>query len=122
MESRLFLIKNIKNEEKTKKMILEKTRTLVSSDATLQGNMIVVKKTTTWTDSEGTISFSKKDKDLEITMIAKHGATGVAIGTACVLLIFTLLLALIPWYFYDQDKKNFNDTMAQVLNYAVDQG
>lgn len=122
MESRIFLIKNVKDVEKTKAVVLEKARTLVSADASLSGEMINVSKSSDWADSKASISFNKVGKDLEITVSTTHSATSLALGAGCLLLFFGLLLVVIPWVLYEQDKKRFSENLANVLNYAVQQG
>ncbi len=122
MESRIFVIKNAKDVKKTKESIMEKAKSLVSADVTMQEEMMIIKKKSSWTESEGTITFNKKGKDLEMTMITKHSATGLAVGAGCILMLFGLILVVVPWYLYDQEKKSFDNGLVNVLNYAVQQG
>lgn len=122
MESKIFIIKNVKNFENTKSDALEKIKSMVSPDANMVGDVINVKKETTWTDSNATITFTKKGKDAEIVLVTKHSATGLAMGGGCLLFLLTLIGVLIPWYLYEQDKKRFNEGLLNVLNYAVQQG
>jgi hypothetical protein len=122
MESRIFLIKNVKDVEKTKALVLEKVKTLVSAEASLGGEMLTVTKTTDWAESRGTVTFAKVGKDLEMTLSTASSATSMAIGAGCVLLFFGVLLIVVPWVLYDQDKKRFSENLTNVLNYAVSQG
>jgi len=122
MESRIFAVKNVKDVQKTKRTVLEKIRVMVSPDATLDENMINVQKETSWTKSNATITFTKKEKDLEIMLATTHSATGTAVGAGCILALFGLILIVVPWYLYDQDKRGFDERLQNVLNYAVQQG
>jgi hypothetical protein len=40
----------------------------------------------------------------------------------CVLVLLTLLLVVVPWYLYEQDKKRFSESIVNVLNYAASAG
>jgi hypothetical protein len=122
MESRIFLIKNVKDIDKTKALVLEKVRTLVSADASLSSDTITVSKVSDWAESKGTIMFAKVGKDLEMTLSTTHSATSLAMGAGCLLLFFGLLLIVVPWVLYDQEKKRFSENLANILNYAIQQG
>jgi hypothetical protein len=117
MESRIYLLNNISDTENTKKAILNKIKTLVSPDAVLEDNLINITKKTTWTKSQGSLIFTQKGKDLEVVATSSHTATETAIGAGCILLFFTLLLIVVPWLLYDQDKKEFDKGIENVLNY-----
>jgi hypothetical protein len=121
MENQIFLIKNVKDKSKFKKSFFEKVRTVVSPEASLDENMINVSRKTTWARSKATITFADKGQDVEVMIATSHSATGTAIGVGCILCLFTLILVIVPWLLYDQDKKEFDKGLINVVNYFVSQ-
>lgn len=121
METKIFAVKKPKDVKAFKEKVLEKVKLMVSADATLSENLINVKKDTQWTKSKATITFSEKEGKLEILLATSHSATEAAIGAGCVLAFLGLILVIVPWYLYDQDKKQFDDGLVNVINYFVQQ-
>lgn len=121
MESQIYLIKNVKDKAKTKGEILAKIKTLVTPEATIDGNMINISKIGSWTKSSATITFVDKDKDLEVILSTAHSATNKAIGAGCILAFFGLVLVIVPWLLYDQEKNEFDKGLANVINYFINQ-
>jgi len=121
MESQIYLIKNVKDRAKVKGEILAKIKTLVSADSAIDGNMINISKIGSWTKSSGTITFIDKDKDLEVILSTIHSATNKAIGAGCILAFFGVILVLVPWLLYDQEKNEFDKGLVNVINYFINQ-
>lgn len=121
METQILRLHNVKDMEKAKNTMLEKVRIMVSMEATLSENMINVSKTTQWTKSKATITFTEKGKDLEILLATSHSATETAIAGGCFLALFGLVLVVVPWYLYNQDKKEFDQGLTNAFNYLASQ-
>lgn len=122
MEPQIFLIRNVKDKKNMKEEILAKIKAMVSASAALDGNMINVSGETTWARSKATITFVDKGPNMEVTLVSDHAATTAAIGAGCLLAFFGLILVVVPWLLYDQDKNAFTKGLVNVINYFVSQG
>ncbi len=119
VETRIFVCKNVKNYESKKSQIVEKLKIMVSADITVTEDVIVVNKATTWVSSKATINLTKKGNDVELIFTSSHHPTDTAYLVGCLALVLTLILVIVPWFFYDKDSKDFDSSVINALNYVT---